>query len=86
MSRRPQEMYCGHACLSAAACLHYCTEPDVTWGSGRGFRLVVHYILLVGCQEEHPACKTEVLAWLSVWSEAAKRVSQAGERTGLMSL
>jgi len=28
--------------------------------------------LLVGCQEEHPACKKlsdEVLAWLSVWSE-----------------
>ena len=19
-------------CLSAAACLHYCTDPDVTWG------------------------------------------------------
>jgi len=28
--------------------------------------------LLVGCEEEHPACKKlsdEVLAWLSVWSE-----------------
>jgi len=28
MSRRPREMYCGHArlcvCLSTAACLHYC--------------------------------------------------------------
>jgi len=42
-------MYCGHArlcvclsvCLSAAACLHYCTDPDVTWGSGRGCSLVV---------------------------------------------
>ena len=22
--------------LSAAACSHYCTDPDVTWGSGRG--------------------------------------------------
>jgi len=30
-------------CLSAAACQHYCTEPDVTWGSGRGCLLVVHY-------------------------------------------
>jgi len=37
-------MYCGHArlcvglsvCLSAAACPHYCADPDVTWGSGRG--------------------------------------------------
>jgi len=29
--------------------------------------------LLVGCREEHPACRRlsdEVLAWLSVWSEA----------------
>jgi len=30
-------------CLSAAACLHYCTDPDVTWGSDRGCPLVVHY-------------------------------------------
>ena len=44
-------MQCGHArlcvclcvCLSAAACLHYCTDPDVTWGSGRRCSLVVHY-------------------------------------------
>jgi len=44
-------MYCGHArlcvclsvCLSAAACPHYCTDPDVTWGSGRGCPLVMHY-------------------------------------------
>ena len=51
VSRGRREMYCGHArlcvrlsvCLSAAACLHYCTDPDVTWGSGRGCRLVVHY-------------------------------------------
>ena len=51
VSRRRREMYCAHArlcvclcvCLSAAACLHYCTDPDVTWGSGRGCPLVVHY-------------------------------------------
>jgi len=49
-SHRRREMYCGHArlyvclcvCLSAAACLHYCTDPDVTWGSGRGCHIVVH--------------------------------------------
>jgi len=29
--------------MSAAACPHYCTDPDVTWGSGRGCPLVVHY-------------------------------------------
>jgi len=51
MSRRPWEMYCGHArlcvcvsvCLSAAACPHYCTDLDVTWGSGKGCTVVVHY-------------------------------------------
>jgi len=26
---------CVSVCLFAAACLHYCTDPDVTWGSGR---------------------------------------------------
>ena len=29
--------------LSAAACPHYCTDPDVTWGSGRGCPIVVQY-------------------------------------------
>ena len=47
VSRRRREMYCGHArlcvCLSAAACPHHCTDPDVTWESGRGCPLVVHY-------------------------------------------
>ena len=27
---------CLSVCLSAAVCPHYCTDPDVTWGSGRG--------------------------------------------------
>jgi len=30
-------------CLSAAARPHYCTDLDVTWGSGRGYILVVYY-------------------------------------------
>jgi len=34
---------CPCVCLSAAACPHYCTDPDVTWGSDRGCPLVVHY-------------------------------------------
>ena len=34
---------CVSVCLSAAACLQYCTDPDVTWGSGRGCPLVVNY-------------------------------------------
>ena len=28
-------------CLSAATCPHYCTDPDITWGNGRGCPLVV---------------------------------------------
>ena len=34
---------CVCVCLSAAACLHYCMDLDVTWGSGRGCPVVVHY-------------------------------------------
>ena len=34
---------CLSVCLSAAACPHYCTDPDVTWGNGMGCFLVVHY-------------------------------------------
>ena len=33
---------CVSVCLSAAACPHYCTDPDVTWQSGRGCPLAVH--------------------------------------------
>jgi len=30
-------------CLSAAVHPYYYTDPDVTWGSGRGCPLIVHY-------------------------------------------
>ena len=30
-------------CLSLAACPHYCTDLDVTWGNGRECPLLVHY-------------------------------------------
>jgi len=47
VSRRRCEMYIGHArlcvCLSLASLPHYCTNPDVTWRSGSGYPLVVHY-------------------------------------------
>ena len=33
---------CLSVCLSAAACPHYCTDPGVTWRSGRRCPLVVH--------------------------------------------
>ena len=52
VSRRRRKMYCGHArlcvclsvCLSAAVRPQYCTDPDVTWGHGRGCPLVLHYL------------------------------------------
>jgi len=34
---------CLSVCLSAGVCPQYCTDPDVTWGRGRGCPLVVHY-------------------------------------------
>jgi len=34
---------CVSVCLSAAVRPHYCTDPDVNWGYGRGCPLVVHY-------------------------------------------
>jgi len=34
---------CVFVCLSAAACSHYCTDPDVILGSDRGCPVVVHY-------------------------------------------
>jgi len=40
VSCRRRKMYCGHACLcvclSASVRPHYCMDPDVTWGRGRG--------------------------------------------------
>ena len=49
VSRRRRKMYYGHArlcvCLPVRAAVrpHYCTDPDVTWGCGRGCPLVVYY-------------------------------------------
>ena len=34
---------CVSVCLSVAAYPHYCMDPDITWGSGRGCPLVVPY-------------------------------------------
>jgi len=34
---------CLSVCLSLAAFQHYCTDPDVTWGSGRRCPLVGQY-------------------------------------------
>jgi len=55
VSRRRHEMYSGPArlcvCLSLTAFPYYYTDPDVTWGNGRGFRPVVNY--WAGLQSMH---------------------------------
>jgi len=44
MRRSRSKMYICHShlcvCLSLAAFAHYCMDPDVTWGNGRGCPLV----------------------------------------------
>jgi len=51
-------MYIGHArlcvCLSLAAFPHYCMDPDVSWGDGRGRPLIVHH--WVDLQSVHGFC------------------------------
>jgi len=42
-SRRNEYWPWPSVCLSLAAFPHYCTDPDVTCGNGRGCPLVVHY-------------------------------------------
>ena len=67
VSHRRREMYCCHitricvcvcvclsVCLSMAKSPHHCMDPDVTWGSGRGCPLVVHYWL--DLQSVHGLC------------------------------
>jgi len=34
---------CVPVCPSPATCPHYCMDPEVTWGNGRGCPPVVHY-------------------------------------------
>jgi len=41
--RSQGKMCSGHGHLCVATFSQYCTDPDVTWGNGRGCPLVVHY-------------------------------------------
>jgi len=47
VSHRQREMYIGYVhlcvCLSLAAFPHYCMDPDINSGNGRGCPLVVHH-------------------------------------------
>ena len=57
---------CVSVCLSLAAFPHYCTDLDVTWGSGRGCPVVVHYWAdlqsvhgVRGCDNVAPSAKCQ---------------------------
>jgi len=54
-------------CLWLAAFPHYCTDPDVTWGNGRGCHLVVQY--WVNLQLVHGFCCCDNIAWTQYVSE-----------------
>ena len=61
-------------CLSLPAFLHYCTDPDVTWGNGRGCPLVVHYwadlqsVHGFRCYDNIHVCKLIALCIANVYS------------------
>jgi len=71
------EMYIGngHVCvfLSFTTFPHYCTDPDATWGNGKGYPLVVQYwadlqsVHGFCCYNTH-ACKLIVLYTANAYS------------------
>jgi len=93
-------MYSGHArlcvCLSAAACPHYCTYPDVTWGMVEGCSVVVHCcadlqsVHVVRCYgniartRNVSECLQSLYAWLlfpSIKSSFASRIARGANFT-----
>jgi len=56
--------------LSAAVCPHYCTDPDVTWGRGRGCPLVVH--CLADLQSVHRLRCYGNITWTLVYTGCAR--------------
>ena len=47
-------------CLSLAAFPHYCMDPDLTWGNGRGCPVAVH--CWVDLQSVHRFCYCDSIA------------------------
>jgi len=80
---------CVCVCLSLAAFPYYCTDPDVSWGNGRGCPLVVH--CLADLQSVHEFrrydniartrnvsnCLYSVYAWFPSGAHISTRVSTA---------
>ena len=77
---------CVSGCLSLATFPHYCTDPDVTWGNGRGCPLVVHYwadMQLVHefhCYDNTHVCKLIVLYTANVYSTEREMSASACTR------
>jgi len=83
---------CLRVCLSLAAFLHYCTDPDVTWRNGRGCPIVVQYWADLqsahGCRcYDNAKCqRLLVLALCLVWYfEGEKTNNWKGHRADLNS-
>ena len=74
-------------CLFLATFPHYCTDPDVTWGNGRGCPLVVHYwadMQLVHefhCYDNTHVCKLIVLYTANVYSTEREMSASACTRS-----
>ena len=75
---------CVSVCLSAAVRPRYCTDPDVTWGHGRGCPLVVHYFadLQSGhglrCYGTHNANPSYKLASIPRYDDIVRTAGWAG--------
>jgi len=72
---------CVSVCLSAAVRPHYCADPDVTWGHGRGCPLVVHY--LADLQSGHGLHCYGNITWTIVTHPAIWRHSANGRLGGV---
>ena len=87
MRHSPGEMYIGNSCLCLAAFPQYCTDPDVTWGNGRGCPLVVHYsadlqsVHGVCCYDNTHLCKLIALYTANAYSAECEMSASACTRS-----
>jgi len=69
---------------------HYCTDPEVTWGNGRAYRLVVHYWDLQSvhgfrCYDNIHVCKLIALYTASAYSAESEMSASACTRCIVLS-
>jgi len=78
---------CLSICLSLAAFPHYCTDPDVTWWTGRGCPIVVHCLTDLQsvhgfrcCNNTH-VCKLTALCTANLYSAEREMSASACTRS-----